>query len=149
MKASHVLFASWYRLVAYLPAPTTMSHGNNWIGDATQSKRLTHVGEAFWLPVLVWLLQKLCDNKLGSVGGYHIAKMLHTNTALRFIDLSGKSILFATFRTGDRWKVDHTIIIDRSYCFAHVCDNFRNSRAVFQATSCKTKMRHTLLMPLR
>ncbi|KAI0212756.1 hypothetical protein LSAT2_002306 [Lamellibrachia satsuma] len=40
-------------------------------------------------PPMQQLYLNLADNKLGSVGGYHVAKTLLVNTALRHVDLAG------------------------------------------------------------
>ena len=37
-------------------------------------------------------MQTLADNQLGSMGAYHMSKMLLVNTGLRKLDLSGNGI---------------------------------------------------------
>ena len=41
-------------------------------------------------------LQNLADNKLGSMGGYHIAKTLLVNTALKHVNLAGRNTATTT-----------------------------------------------------
>ena len=39
---------------------------------------------------LIFVLQVLSDNQLGSTGGYYLAKMLENNASLRKLDLAGR-----------------------------------------------------------
>lgn len=42
--------------------------------------------------MFVFFWQCLADNQLGSLGAYHMSKMLLVNTGLRKLDLSGNGI---------------------------------------------------------
>lgn len=45
-----------------------------------------------WLKLAFLFWQNLANNQLGSVGAYHLSKMLLVNTGLRKLDLSGNGI---------------------------------------------------------
>ena len=38
---------------------------------------------------MLFFFQSLADNKLGSLGGFHMAKMMHLNNCIRKLNISG------------------------------------------------------------